>query len=223
VTINYVTWPQVTGSDSELTSFDRKSPESCWIRQKNIVYFTYHILQGCSSKEKITWQEMTWCDLTQLEVTRKWSHLTGSHLKVAVEVPKLAYTLHFISYKAVARRSSSRDEKWHHVTAHRKWRHLTGSHLEAAVEGRKLAYTVHFTFYKAVTRRRRQSREGNDITWPQVTASVLEVTLFERKSPASGSKRLKTGIYCTFHFLQGCSSQDETATWQEMTSCDLRW
>jgi len=105
----------------------------------------------------------------------------------------------------------------------RKWRHLTGSHLEAAVEGRKLAYTVHFTSYKAVTRRRRQSRDGNDVTWPQVTGSLPEETSFEQKSSASGSRGPKTGIYCTFHFLQGCSSQEETATWQEMTSRDLRW
>jgi len=56
VTGNYVTLPQVAGSDPEVTSFDRKSPGSGWRR------------------------------------------------------PKLAYTVHFTSYKALARRRrQSRD------------------------------------------------------------------------------------------------------------------
>jgi len=118
-------------------------------------------------------------------VTRKWRHLSGSHLEVAVEDRKVAYTVHFTSYKGVARRRrQSRDRKWRHFTSgDRKWRHLTGSHLEAAIEGRKLTYTVHFTFYKAVACRRRHSChwkwwhvasgdrnwEGSDIIWPEVT------------------------------------------------------
>ena len=105
----------------------------------------------------------------------------------------------------------------------RKWRHLTGINLEEAVEGQKRAYTVHFTSYKAVACWRRQSRDrkwqqvtsGNrkwprsDVIWPEVTGS--------------GSSGPKTGIYCTFHFLQGCSSQNESGTWQKMMSRDLRW
>jgi len=39
-------------------------------------------------------------------VTRKGGYLTGSHLEVAVEDRKLVYTVHFTSYKAVARRKS---------------------------------------------------------------------------------------------------------------------
>jgi len=35
-------------------------------------------------------------------MTRKFRHLTRSHLEVAVGGPKLAYTVDFTSYKAVA-------------------------------------------------------------------------------------------------------------------------
>jgi len=87
----------------------------------------------------------------------------------------------------------------------------------------KTGYTAHFTSYKAVARRRRQSR---DRKWRHVTSGDRrwpEVTLFDRKSPGSGSRRPKTRVYCTFHFLQGFSSQEEAVTWQEVTSRDLRW
>jgi len=55
-----------------------------------------------------------------------------------------------------------------------------------------------------------------------VTGSDPELTSFDRKSPGSGCRRPKTGKYCTSHFLQGCSWQEEAMTWQEMTSRDLR-
>jgi len=64
---------------------------------------------------------------------------------------------------------------------------------------------------------------GNDVTWPQVMISYREATSFERKSLGSGCRRPKTGVYCTFHFLQACRAQEEAVTWQEMTSRDLRW
>jgi len=128
-----------------------------------------------------------WRDLRCPALTRKWRYLTGSNLE-AVEGLTLAYTVHFTSYKAVARRRrQSRDRKWRHMTSSdRKWPgtgHFTRSHLEVAGEARKLAYTVHFTSYKAVACRRRQSRDGNrhhvtsgdrkwpvsDVIWPEVT------------------------------------------------------
>jgi len=44
--------------------------------------------------------------------------LTGSDLEVAVEGLKLVYTVHFATYKAVARsRGQSRDRKGRHVTS----------------------------------------------------------------------------------------------------------
>jgi len=46
---------------------------------------------------------------------------------------------------------------------------------------------------------------GNDVTSPHVTESDPEVTSFDRKLPGSGCRRPKTGVYCTFHFLQGLS------------------
>jgi len=124
VTENDVTWAQVTGSVPEVTSFDQKSPGSGFRRPKSGVYCTFHFLQGCISQEEaVTGQEMTSRDLRWPEVTRKWRHLTGSYLEVAVEGRKLAYTVHFTSCKAVARRWwQSRDRKWHHVTSgDRKW------------------------------------------------------------------------------------------------------
>jgi len=53
---------------------------------------------------------------------------------------------------------------------------------------------------------------GNDVTSPQVTENDPEVMSFDRKSPGSGCIRPKTGVYCTFHFLQGCISQEEALT-----------
>jgi len=115
---------------------------------------------------------------------------------------------------------TSRDLRWPEVT--QKWRNLTGNSLEVAVEGRKLLFTVHFTFCKAVARRRRQSRDSK---WRHFTSgdqSHLEVTLFDLKSCGSGCRKPKTVVYCTFHFLQGCISQEEAVTWQKMTSHNLR-
>jgi len=50
VTGNDVTRPQVTGSDMEVTSFDRKSPGSGCRGPKTCVYCDIHFLQGGSSK-----------------------------------------------------------------------------------------------------------------------------------------------------------------------------
>jgi len=179
-------------------------------------------------EEAVTWQEMSSSDLRGPEVNRKWRCLTGSHLQVAVEGKKLLHTVHFTSYKPVARREAitwqkvtSRELRWPKVT--RKWRHLTGTHLQVAVEGQKLLHTVHFTSYKPVARRRRQSRHRK---WRHVNSGDWkwhEVALFDQKSPGSASRKPKTRVYCTFHFLQACSSLKYAVTWQEMTSRDLRW
>jgi len=157
-------------SDPEVTSFDRKSPESGCRRPKTGIYCAFDFLQGYSLQEAATWQKMTSRDHRWADVTRKWRQLTGSHLEVAVEGRKLAYALCL----TVARwRRQSRDRKWRHVTSgDPKWCHLTRSRLEVAVEGRKLAYTVHLTSYKAVACRRRQSRDrktSRDLRWPEVT------------------------------------------------------
>jgi len=49
------------------------------------------------------------------------------------------------------------------------------------------------------------------------------VTSFDRKWPRSGCRKPKTDVYCSFDFLQGCSSQEEALTWQEMPPRDLTW
>jgi len=229
VTGNDVTWPQVTGSCPEVTSFDRKSPESGCRMPKTLVYRTLYFLQRCNSQdEAATWQEITSLDFMWPEVTRNRRHLTKAHLEVAVEGRKLIYcTLHYLQggrpqEKAVMWQEMMwRVLRWLEVT--RKWRHWTGSYLQVAVECKKLAYTVHFTFYKPVARRRRKS---HDRKWRHVTSGDRkdpEVTSFHWESPGSGCRRPKTPVFCTFDFLQSCSSREEAITWQEMTSCDLRW
>jgi len=67
----------------------------------------FHFLQGSSSQEEaVTWREMTSRDLRRPEVMRKWRHLTASHLEVAVQGRKLAYTVRFTFYKAIARKEA---------------------------------------------------------------------------------------------------------------------
>jgi len=126
---NDITWPEMTGNDPKVTSFDRKSPGSGYRSPKTGVYFTFRFLQGCRLREdSITWQEVTSRDLRWPQVTRKWRHLTESHLEVAVKGRTLANTVHFTSCKGVARRRrQSRDRKWRHViSGDRQW---PGSHV----------------------------------------------------------------------------------------------
>ena len=63
---------------------------------------------------------------------------------------------------------------------------------------------------------------ANDVTSTQVTGRDLKVMSFDCKSPVSGWKRPKTGVYCTFHILQGCRSQEEAFTSQKVTSHDFK-
>jgi len=99
---------------------------------------------------------------------------------------------------------------------------LTVSKLGLTVEARKLEYTLSVTSYKAVAPMGRQSR---DRKWRHVTSGDRKWhgSDIDRKSPGTGCRRLKTHVYCGFHFLQGCSSHGQVVTWQEMTSRDLMW
>jgi len=131
---------------------------------------------------------MTSCDLRWAEVTRKWRHLTGSHLEVAIECRKHGFcAFDFLQGcrlqdEAVTwQEMTSRGLRWPKVT--RKWLNLTGSHLEVAVKGRKPAYTVRLTCYKAVARRTRQSRDrkshhvtSGERKWPRSNVIWLETT-----------------------------------------------
>ena len=67
MTGNDVTWPEVTGSDPELMSFDRNSPGRCCRRPISQVLGTFEHLQGCNSEVS--------CD-------RNWHHVTGSDPEV---------------------------------------------------------------------------------------------------------------------------------------------
>ena len=46
-----VTWPEVTGSDPEVTSFDLKSPGSGCRRPTRQDLGTFELLQRCNSQE----------------------------------------------------------------------------------------------------------------------------------------------------------------------------
>jgi len=170
---------------------------------------------------------MTSRDLRWRQVTRKWLHLTKSHLEVPVG-RKLAYTVHFTIYKTVARWTrQSRDRKWRYVTSrHWKWPgsdviwpEVTWKWLYKAKNSR--ICTFHFlqgcsSQEKSVTWQERHHVTSGDRKWPG--SDVIWP-----KSSGSGCRRPKPHTYCTFHFLQGCSSQEEAVTWQKMTSHDLRW
>jgi len=166
----------------------------------------------------VTWPQVTWNDPKVTSFDQKSPGSGCRRPKTPVYC-----TVHFLQGSSLQEEAvtwqemTSRDLRWPEVT--QKRRHLTGSHLEVAVERQKLSYTANFTSYKAVARSRRQSPDrkwGHELRLP-------EVTLFDRMSPGSGCRRPKMRVYCTFHFLQSCSSQEEAVTWQEMTSRDLSW
>ena len=72
MTENDVTWRHVTGSDPEVTSFDRKSPGSGCRRPICQILGAFELLQGCNLQEvAVTLQARASCDLTLPEVTRK--------------------------------------------------------------------------------------------------------------------------------------------------------
>ena len=56
--------PEVTGSDPEVTPFDRKPLGSGCKRPISQVLGTFELLQGCNSQEvAVTWQKITSCGL----------------------------------------------------------------------------------------------------------------------------------------------------------------
>jgi len=114
----------VTGSDPEVTLFHRKSPGSGCRRWKTRVLGTFELLHVCNSQEvAVTCEEKTSRGLTWPEVIRKWRHLSGRHLEVAVEGLQVWFWVRLSSNRAVTRRSwQPRDSKWRHVTSRdRKW------------------------------------------------------------------------------------------------------
>ena len=123
-------WRHVTGSDPQVTSFERKSPGIGCRRPKTRVLCIIELLHDCNSEEEaVTWQEMTSRDLTSSKLTQKWGHFTGSHQEVVVEVWSLGFCVHLSFYRVGTRRRwQSCDRKWltwptsHHVTLRdRKW------------------------------------------------------------------------------------------------------
>jgi len=110
-----------------------------------------------------------------------------SHLEVDVKGRKLAYTVHFTSYKAVARsRRQSCERKLHHVTSGDRKSPASDVLLPEVswkwILKTEHASTVHFTTYKAVPHSRRSRVTGNHIMWHRWTTvawkwrHLLEVT-----------------------------------------------
>jgi len=173
---------------------------------------------------------MTSRDPRWREVTQKWCHLTGSHLEEAVEGRKLAYTVHFTSYKAVARRrKQSRDRKWRQGTSGDwKWpgsEVIWPSHLEVSVGGRKLTYSVHFTVYKAVTRSRRRSRDRKwrDLRWPNVTRKWRHLTGSHLEVAVGGRKLSYTVHFTSYKAVARRGRQWRDRKWRDVTSGDRKW
>ena len=52
MTENDVMWPEVTGSEPEVTSFDWKSPGSGCRRPISQILGMFELLQGCNSQEE---------------------------------------------------------------------------------------------------------------------------------------------------------------------------
>jgi len=230
VTGNDVTWPQVTGSEPEVTSFHRKSPGSGSGKPKTSIHCTFHFLQAVARRRRQSRD-------------RKWRHVTSGNRKwpgsdviwrkspgSGCRRPKTAVCCRFLFLQGfnspeeavTSREMTSRDLRWPEVT--RKWRDLTGSHLEVALEGRKLEYTVHFTSYNAVDRRRRQSC---DRKWRHVTSddgSDPEVTSFDRKSAGRGCRRPKTGytVHFTSYKAVARRRQSRDRKWRHVTSGDRK-
>jgi len=167
------------------------------------------------------WQEMTSCHFRWLEVIRRWRNVTGSHQEEGVEGQKLVYwTFHFLEgcssqEEAVTwQKTTTRDLRWPEVTSF-DWK-SPGSGC------RRSKTCVYCTFHYL----QGSSSQEEAVTWQEIKSRELrwlEVTSFDRKSPGSGCRRPKTRVYWTFHFLQGCSAQEEAVTWQKMTSRKLRW
>jgi len=169
------------------------------------------------TENHVTWPKVTGRDLEVMS-------FDGSRLQVAVDGPKLPYTVHFTSYKAVARRRRQlRDRKWRHVTSgDRKWLASDVIWRKSHGSGWSPKTRVYCTFHflqgcnlqwEAVTWREITSRDlrwlASDVIWPEFTRN--------------GCRRPITHIYCTFHFLKRCSRQEEAVTWQEITWPYFKW
>jgi len=222
-------WPEVTHKWCYLTG----SHLEVAVERQKLIHFTFYFLQGGRlHEEAVKWQEMTSRDLRIPEVTLKWRHLTGSHLEVAVEGWKLTNTVHFTSYKDVARRRRQcRDRKWHHVTSGDwKWQWSDVILQEVTWKWLQKAKNSHILYISLPTRRSLAGAgshvTGNDVTWPQVTRRNSEVTSFDRKSPGSCCRRQKLSYTVYFHFEKAVARRRRQARgrkWCHVTLGDRKW
>ena len=177
-------WPQVTGSDPKVMSFDRKSPGSCledWKLSYNVRFTSYQLcLEGGSSHftGNVTWPQVTGSDPKVMSIERKLPGSGGRRPKTRV-LCAFHFLQSFIPQEEtfMSQEMTLRNLRWPEVAL--KWRHLTGSHLEVVVESQNSRGVC-------VSLPTRQSLDKNHVTWPQVSGSDPEVTSFDRKSPGSG-------------------------------------
>jgi len=125
VTGNDIKLPQVSASDPEVTSFQRKLPGSGCRRPNTVLcprLCSYRaITQRCGShvtENNVTSPQVTGSEPEVMSFNRKWPRSGCRRLKTSI-----LFLFVFMLYKAVARRRrQSRDRKWRHVTSgDRKW------------------------------------------------------------------------------------------------------
>jgi len=170
---------------------------------KTRVFGVFHFLQGCSLQEKaVTGQQFTSRDFKWPKVTRKYvilPEVPGSGCRR----PKTRVLCGLTAYKVYLGGGSI-------VRVFGLLQPLTGDFRPNDVTSASLPVVGgHMTSFP--------------LTWLLIPGSDAEVTSFGRKSPGSGCRRPKTLVLCVFHFLQGCSLQEEAVTWQEMMSHHLWW
>jgi len=169
----------MTGSDLEVTSFDRKWPGSGCRRPKTRVLGAFQLLQGCNSQEvPVMWQKITSHGQKWPEETfhRKWPGKGSRRLTTLVlDVFELLQGCNSQEMPDTWQEITSHGWKWPEL--HRQWCHFSRSVLEKAIERRQLAFWRHLSSYSAVTRRRCQSR---DRKWRHVAGSYLEGRSYQK-------------------------------------------
>ena len=219
-----VTWPYMTGSDLEVTAFDRKSPGSGWRWPRTCILCTFELLQGCNLQEvAVTWQKMMSRDRKWPEVTSFKQKSPGSGCRRPR--PHFLSTFEFLqgcnSQEMVVtwQEMASRDLTWPEVS--QKWRYLAGRHGKwlSRAENSRFGYVLAPTGLQLAGGGCHMTE--NDITWPDVTESDTEATAFTLKLLGIGCRWPKIRNLCTFELLQGYNSQEVAVTWQEKTSHEL--
>jgi len=148
---------------------------------------------------------MTSCDLRWLKVSRKWRNLIGSLLE-AVESQKLAYTVHFTSYKIVTRKD----------------RKSTGSSCRSKT---RVYCTFHYlqgcrSMEEAVTWRKMTSRQ---LRWKNVTRKSRYLTGSQLEVAVEDQKLANTVHFTSYKAVTRRRRQSPDRKWRHVTSGYRKW